>query len=226
MKKLLAAFFLMSACTMSAQDLWQVSTLQSLMDGGYDGTVRVSELHRYGDCGVGTFDRIDGEMVVLNDTVFQCRYDGSVVVADESTTVPFANVAKMIPTVSRNIKSSKSMDRLVRRLNKLIDPNAMYIVVLEGKINRTTVRSEVPQTKPYKPLAQTLTSAERRFDYAATSGTLVGLYTPQPMAETTGSGWHFHFISADRQRGGHVLSISCGKLKMQMARLNMLKMIQ
>lgn len=226
MKKLLTALFLLSAYTMSAQDLWQVSTLQSLMDGNYDGTIRVSELHKYGNCGVGTFDRIDGEMVVLNDTVFQCLYDGSVVVADESTTVPFANVAKMMPTVSRNIKSSKSMDRLIKRLNKLIDRDGMYIVLLEGKINSTTIRSEVSQTKPYKPLAETLTSAERRFYYGTTSGTLVGLYMPESLAETTGSGWHFHFISADRQRGGHVLSISCKKLKMQMTRLNILKMIQ
>ena len=226
MRKLLTALFLIGSCSVSAQDLWQVSTLQSLMDGNYDGTVRVGELHGYGDCGVGTFDRIDGEMVVLNDTVFQCRYDGSVIVADESTTVPFANVARMGPTVCRDLRPSKSMDRLVRRLNRLIDPDGMYMVVLEGKVNGTTVRSEVAQDKPYKPLAETLASAERRFDYGATAGSLVGLYTPERMAESTGSGWHFHFISSDRRQGGHVLGIACGRMRLRMTRLRMLRMIE
>ncbi|MCQ2096165.1 MAG: acetolactate decarboxylase [Bacteroidaceae bacterium] len=196
------------------------------MDGNYDGTVKVEEVHKYGDCGLGTFDRIDGEMVVLNDTVFQCLYDGSVTIADEHLTVPFADVAKMGPSVSRGIRASRSLDRLTKRLNKLIDPQGMYLVTLEGRFGSMTVRSEMPQTKPYKPLAETLQHAERRFDYADVSGILIGLYTPETMAESTGSGWHFHFISADRRLGGHVLSLSCGRLRLKMTRLTELRMFR
>ena len=45
--------------------LFQVSTSAALVEGLYQGSVRVSRLLRHGDFGVGTFVDLDGEMVVL-----------------------------------------------------------------------------------------------------------------------------------------------------------------
>ena len=46
--------------------LYQVSLLQSLANGDYTGSVTVGELKQHGDIGIGTFDRLNGEMIMLD----------------------------------------------------------------------------------------------------------------------------------------------------------------
>ena len=60
------------------------------------------------------------------------------------------------------------------------------------------VRSELPQTEPYKPLAKVLETDQTFFDYENIKGTVVGLYCPEYMSDLNAVGWHFHFISEDR----------------------------
>ena len=45
-----------------------------------------------GDIGIGTFKGLNGEMIVLDGTVYQALGDGRVVVADDKDKVPFSNV--------------------------------------------------------------------------------------------------------------------------------------
>ena len=42
--------------------LYQVSLLQALSLGGYEGSVKISELKKNGNIGIGTFDGLDGEI--------------------------------------------------------------------------------------------------------------------------------------------------------------------
>ena len=46
--------------------LYQVALLQSLVMGEYEGTVSAADLKACGDTGIGTFDAIDGEMIMLD----------------------------------------------------------------------------------------------------------------------------------------------------------------
>ncbi len=43
--------------------LFQVSTSNALVKGVFDGSTTVGELRSHGDFGLGTFDRLDGEMI-------------------------------------------------------------------------------------------------------------------------------------------------------------------
>ena len=42
----------------------QVSMMQSFMHGAYDGIITVGQLKANGDTGLGTFDGVNGEMIV------------------------------------------------------------------------------------------------------------------------------------------------------------------
>lgn len=77
--------------------LYQVSTAGALVEGVYRGSVTVANLLEHGDFGLGTFDALDGEMVVLNGKCFQARGDGTVVEADPHGKVPFAVVTRFQP---------------------------------------------------------------------------------------------------------------------------------
>ena len=128
------------------ETMYQVATLQSLMVGNYDGFVPVSELRKHGDTGVGTFERIDGEMIVLDGTVYQARYDGCVIVADDNTGVPFATVTYFdcdtVVTVDRidNLKSlAEKLDDAIEKLGR----NLIYVV-------RIDIPDNYDNSKPYK----------------------------------------------------------------------------
>ena len=43
----------------------------------YDGDVTIRELLRHGNFGLGTFNGLDGEMLVLDGRCYQLRADGS-----------------------------------------------------------------------------------------------------------------------------------------------------
>lgn len=43
--------------------IYQVSTMTSLLDGVYDGDFELSEIPKYGDFGIGTFNKLDGELI-------------------------------------------------------------------------------------------------------------------------------------------------------------------
>ena len=71
--------------------LYEVITINALMESIYDGFIPVNELVTYGDFGIGTFDKLDGEMVVLDGICYQVKADG-VAYKVENVTTPFATV--------------------------------------------------------------------------------------------------------------------------------------
>ena len=55
----------------SHHTLYQVSTATALVQGIYQGAVRVGTLREHGDLGLGTFENLDGEMVIVDGHFFQ-----------------------------------------------------------------------------------------------------------------------------------------------------------
>jgi acetolactate decarboxylase len=41
-------------------------------------------------------------------------------------------------------------------------------------------------------------------------GTLIGFRCPAAASSVNVAGWHFHFLGADKARGGHVLDLTTG----------------
>src|SRR6266403_4587407 len=72
--------------------LYQVSTATALVEGIYQGAVRGGTVREHGDLGLGTFEDLDGEMVVVDGRFFQVRSDGSVREAEDSVLTPFAAI--------------------------------------------------------------------------------------------------------------------------------------
>src|SRR5215472_16103940 len=46
--------------------MFQVSTVTALVEGIFQGAVRVATLREHGDLGLGTFEGLDGEMVIVD----------------------------------------------------------------------------------------------------------------------------------------------------------------
>ena len=185
--------------------------LQSLVQGYYDGIITVGELKKHGDIGIGTFEGVNGEMIVLDGVVYQAIADGSIVIPSDEETVPFCNVTFFNVDETLALKNIPDMTALQDAMNGVVNrigKNCFYMVKINGLFHSIKVRSEYKQQKPYRPLDVALAEDQTEFDYENIRGTVVGLYCPDYMGGLNTVGWHFHFITEDRTRGGHVLQVS------------------
>lgn len=191
--------------------LYQVALLQSLTLGDYYGSLTVDELTEQGDTGLGTFDGLNGEMIVLDGTVYQALADGSVAVAEGEETVPFADVTFFEADGTVTVSQVESLEELKEILDAVPaeqGANCFYMVKLTGTFPSVQVRSEYAQEEPYRRLDQVMETDQVIFDYRDVEGTVVGLWCPGYMDGLNTPGWHLHFLSADRTMGGHVLELS------------------
>lgn len=209
------AMGVLCSCGRNAVDtetMYQVATLQSLMEGNYDGYISVGELRGMGDIGLGTFSAADGEMIVLDGRVWQARFDGSVQEARDTVGTPFANVTHFDEDFAVPLGGISSMAGLTGLLDDAVAShgrNQIYVARIDlDDCDRILVRSALPQHKPYRPLAEALATDQREFTYEHVGGSIVAVYFPPVFDGQNAVGWHCHFISDDRRCGGHMLDIS------------------
>ena len=191
--------------------LYQVALLQSLVQGYYDGIVTVGELKQHGDTGIGTFEGVNGEMIVLDGVVYQAVADGSIAIPADAETVPFSNVTFFDVDDTLTLSNLADMAALQETMNgvvKELGANCFYMVKIEGAFDSIKVRSEYKQEKPYRALDVALAEDQTEFDYEDIRGTIVGLFCPDYMGDLNSVGWHFHFISDDRTKGGHIVDLA------------------
>jgi len=200
------------------ETIYQVSLLQGLTLGDYNGSVSVKELKQKGDTGIGTFEGVNGELIMVDGTVYRAKSDGSIETAPDDETIPFANVTffdtdekEDISGVSSIADLKKLLDEKVEKLGK----NQFYMVRVDGTFKKMHARSELKQEKPYKPLAEALKTDQREFSWDNIEGTVVALYCPQYMKDLNAAGWHLHFVSKDKKYGGHVLELDVDKAELK-----------
>ncbi|MBQ4469833.1 MAG: acetolactate decarboxylase [Synergistaceae bacterium] len=199
--------------------LFQAALLQSLMLGEYDGFVSAGGLKTYGDTGIGTFQSVNGELIMLDGVIYRALWDGSVEVVPDSETIPFANVTFFDSDIKQeniNAESSQELKNLMTKIAAKHGKNQFYMAKVTGLMPRITVRSELPQKEPYKPLNDALKTDQREFTYENIHGTVVALYCPDYMDGLNTPGWHLHFISQDGKKGGHVLELAAKDCLLEM----------
>lgn len=203
---------LIGGCAVTQKDtaLYQVSTLQALIVGSYDGEVTAKELVKYGDTGLGTFDSLDGEMIVLDGKVYKARVDGTVSEVPDDETIPFANVAFILDNKDFNLSFDDGYDGLKAALNEHFpEQNMPVLFCIHGEFSDIEYRSVPEQVKPYPALTEVV-KEQTVFDKDIISGTLVGFRFPEYLNDMNATGFHLHFISDDKKDGGHLLEVRSG----------------
>ncbi len=211
-RTLAVAFALVvAAVPVQAAEVYQVSTIASLLAGGYDGTVTVGALLRRGNFGLGTYNGVDGEMVVLGGRAYRCSVDAVAHPVPAAMRTPFAVVADFHPQTTAAVAAGQSLDQLEFALDALpLSASRILAVRVVGRFRSMQVRSEPKQQPPYRPLAEVIKTQQVVHDLGAVSGTLVGFRFPATASSVNVAGWHFHFIAADGKRCGHVLRLTTG----------------
>jgi acetolactate decarboxylase len=186
------------------QAVTQISTIDALLQGIYDGVLPLSELRKYGDFGIGTFDRLDGEMMFTDGRFYQIKADGKVYFPDEKTTTPFASVTRF-----ENENSYRLENINYEGLKHFADSvkqtgNLFFALKIRGNFSSVRTRSVPAQTKPY-PLLAEVTKNQPEFTMNNLGGQIVGFYCPDFVKGVNVPGYHLHFLSDDKKSGGHLL---------------------
>ena len=197
--------------------LYQVSTATALVEGIYQGAVQVATLREHGDLGLGTFEGLDGEMVVVDGHVFQVRSDGSVREVQDDVLSPFAAVTAFSPDQSITLGNCLDLSHLTSQFDMLRQSDnfffALRVDATFGYIHARAMR----RTKEGVPLVQAA-AVQPEFEFSNISGTLVGFWTPEYAKSLNVPGYHLHFLSEDRTRGGHLLQCRGKNLRLQIQR--------
>ena len=194
--------------------LFQASTIGALLDGAFEGDLTFAELAEHGDLGLGTVDALAGEMIAIDGEFFLADVDGAVRAIGPAERTPFAVVTAFEPTVEATLGAGLDHEALLARLDALAPADtASFAVRIDGRFESVRARSVPAQHRPYRPLAEVVAD-QHVFELADIEGSMVGFRFPAYVEGIEVAGYHLHFISADRRRGGHVLgSRSGGELR-------------
>jgi acetolactate decarboxylase len=186
--------------------LFQASTIGALLEGAFEGDLSFRELAQHGDLGLGTLNHLDGEMIAIDGEFLRAGVDGEVTPVGPGDRTPFAVVTSFQPTVDELLPDEElSHEQLLARLDRLApDGTSSCAIRLDGRFDLVRARSVPRQAPPYRPLTEVVAD-QRVFELSAVEGTMVGFRFPAYAEGIEVGGYHLHFVSADRSRGGHVL---------------------
>src|ERR1700746_1664329 len=194
----------------TTQSLYQISTSTALVEGVHSGSVSSSVLLEHGDFGLGTFEGLDGEMVILDGQIYQVT--DRVRHRTDDFLRPCASITHFRANSSFEIDNVACLRDIELACDQQrISDNLFYALRLDGTFE--TIRARAVHAVPQNTRLVDAAKTQREFHFENIEGTLVGFWSPRYSRSFSVPGYHFHFISEDRTKGGHLLDCSARKLK-------------
>ncbi|HXY93626.1 MAG TPA: acetolactate decarboxylase [Acidimicrobiia bacterium] len=191
-----------------AHTVVQTGTMAALLDGHYDGDLRVGDLLARGDLGIGTIQHLDGELVILDGEAWVVHADGRVDRVAADTRTPFVVACRFVPVASRHASEPVAFDALCTALDELAPVHEPVVAVrVDGDFRDLRLRSVHAQRRPYPPLRDVV-AHQTEWSVAAARGSVVGFRFPDASSGIEVPGYHLHFLSDDRLHAGHVLGLT------------------
>ena len=103
---------------MEHHNIWQLSTSIAVVEGVFGEALKVSDLPEHGDFGIGTFEHLDGEGILLDGICWQARADGSLIQAPLDEGIPFWIASRFQSEKQFTLENVQSLEQL----GALLDP--------------------------------------------------------------------------------------------------------
>ncbi len=223
------SILVLNACSSSSyqersDSIYQVSILDALMMGVYDGNTSFKKLKTFGDFGLGTFNALDGEMVFVDGQFYRITSDGIAHRVQDTSRTPFSVVTHFSADTSFTLESISKTELFEIIDKSLTSPNIPVAIKISGDFASIRTRSVPRQSKPYPLLSEVLIN-QPEFVFENTSGTLAGFRMPEYMENINAPGYHFHFITSDKSAGGHLLDFNALSLTVEMDYKQMIEVL-
>jgi acetolactate decarboxylase len=202
---LLATALAWSAPRPGRDVLFQYSLFSALQTGLIEGELTCRDLRKHGDFGIGTFNGLDGEMIVSGGRVYRVSTDGVAREADKATRIPYAAVTFFDREATWTMDGPLDLAELQQRLDALLPSrNLIYAVGIDAACEYAKTRSIPRQTAPGATLADAL-KGQVTFEGRDVTGKIVGFRLPAFLAGVNVTGYHLHFLGDGGAPSGHLL---------------------
>lgn len=199
--------------------MFQVSTSGALIEGLYQGAMTVGALRRHGDTGLGTFEELDGEMILIDGHCYQARGDGSVTEVSDDTLTPFATVVAFSPDETVSLSDIGSFDDLTARLDGLrTSNNDFFAWRITGHFDELRLRAACRHASG-TPLVEAVAD-QSVFECHDITATIVGFWSPPFSQAIAIPGYHLHAVSKDRTSAGHVFDLRAPEVLAEVHRVS------
>lgn len=188
--------------------------IAALVEGIYRADTTIGLLRQKGNLGIGTFNDLDGEMVLLDGKVYCLRPQGDAELIADDVRTPFALTTMFEGDTEDSFVKVAESNFEHALLDLVPSTNLMYAIRIDGHFDYVRARS-VPKMMNYMPLAE-IARLQTVFEFNDVEGTIVGFYTPTFLSGVHLPGLHLHFITKDRTRGGHLLAAAPGHVTVKL----------
>lgn len=194
--------------------IFHYSVLKALDNGVLEGNMKVGELKQHGDFGLGTFNKLNGEMVVMDHIVYRVSPEGKIIQPDDATLIPYSVITYYHQDDSLYMAGQIDYPALKEYINRRIPSrNLFYAFRITGQFEYIKCGGANMQEKPYnKSLVQML--ADRPvYEARNIKGTLIGFWCPKFIGDINSVGFHLHFLADDHSIGGHLMEFGSRSLE-------------
>lgn len=202
---------------MEPNHIYQFSLLNALMDGVSETGITAAKLSSKGNQGLGTFARMNGELLFLDDKIYQLQAEGNVREVNPDEQIPFAVSTQFEAqhTVSVALPRKETIDEALDAFNARAK-NLFMTYRIHGRFEYLKCRTVRGQSYKGEPLSE-LGKKQSVEEYRDVEGTIIGIRTPTNWQGFGVAGEHLHFVNDERSAGGHVLEVKAREVSMQMA---------
>ncbi|QYY34884.1 acetolactate decarboxylase [Ruficoccus sp. ZRK36] len=220
MKALLALALLVNFSPLDESRMTQYSTIDAFLAGTYNGELTVGELKKMGDFGLGTFNQVDGELFMLDGEVTHIRALGNPVPATDDMKIPFVAVCNFDSGKSAKLEGPSEGEAVRKMIEDRMFKikNTIYAIKIEGTFAELKARVPRKLSDPSASISE-ITETQSMFTWDNVEGTMIGFWCPKYIEGINVSGWHMHFLSKDKTRGGHVLDFKIGTINVSVMEL-------
>lgn len=188
----------------TADQITQISVINALLLGQYQGTTPLGEVLKTGNFGLGTFDHLDGELIILDGVAYQAKSDGTVHRCPPTMTTPFAVATPFEGESTFDCAAVRSLEELETMLNARLPSQDVFVAVkVEATFKSVSLRAVPRQEPPFQPLAEVV-KTQSQWTRENIEGTFIGIRCPKWVTGIGIPGYHWHFLSKDQRSGGHV----------------------
>ena len=210
---------MMSENHVRRRHMWQLMPSMAFKLGLYQGAVRVGDVRRHGNFGVGQFAALDGELTVLEGQFIRARADGSVREADDEDELCFAQLCFFEAEDTWNVSQSTDQAGFEQLFHaKIASVNAYWAFHIQGVFSAVVATAPPPLSQPFPPFSEA-TMLRHSFQGADVTGSMIGLFSPIFTGQIGIPGFHYHWISDDRKLSGHVTAFTISNASVQTMRV-------
>lgn len=197
----------------------------TLMNTIYEGTITAEQMSELGDIGVGVSNHLNGELTAVDGVIYSIAADGTATIAPADLQAPYMSMLKFEPTKTITLKNIRSFKELQDAITaQITSVNSFYAFKAKGRFDYAHLASAHGVEDEDVDFFEYLASRQM-YDLKNTTGTVVGIYTPEYLGDISIPGLHFHFQNGDNTVGGHLEDIRFDSMDFEMQEFDKINLV-